>query len=301
MPCTPYADIGNGIRSRGVLFAKEETEITYMRCTRRESFLRAGSSVSASTAVTLLSTSQPAMAAQTTAEAIRRSAANIPGYGQPDVYYPPSYLGRWNAARTIVVSDNPALQNLLPATINYEMRFISVDGDVGDPTENGIGGKVVADRAFNEKSYYDAIRNAVSSDKSDSRRIPPQLQSAVWDPSNPNVLTSVYADGTSQEIKVTKRAATLGQDGEGTVSSSEYRRISDIGTRGIPVLSASRVLSKWRSDTNERGVTIALEGIEIVYADGVMGDPMGGGAVGAAKGGASVVSSKSRVRLDKIN
>ena len=238
---------------------------------------------------------QPATAAQTTAEAIRRTAAGIPGYGQPDVYYPTSYLGRWKATKTIVVSDNPYLNGLLPITLNYEMRFISVDGDSKEEAENDVGGKVVADRAFNEQSYYEAFRNALTN-ASTSSRTPPALRSAVWVPTNPNVLTSTYDDGTSQEIKVTKRAATLEQDGEGTVSSSEYRRISDVGLNGIPILSASRALTKWRTDGS------SIEAIEVVYADGVMGDPMGGAGGGGAAGkqGAPVVSSKSRLSLQKI-
>ena len=236
---------------------------------------------------------QPATAAQTTAEAIRRTAAGIPGYGQPDVYYPTSYLGRWKATKTIVVSDNPYLNanGLLPITLNYEIRFISVDGDSKEEAENAVGGKVVADRAFNEQSYYEAFRNAVPS----NGRGPPALRSAVWVPTNPNVLTSTYDDGTSQEIKVTKRAATLEQEGVGTVSSSEYRRISDVGMNGIPVLSASRSLTKWRSDGS------SIEAIEVVYKDGVIGDPMGGVGGGAAgKQGAPVVSSKSRLSLQRI-
>ena len=234
---------------------------------------------------------QPANSAQTTAEAIRRTAAGIPGYGQPDVYYPTSYLGRWKATKTIVVSDNPYLNAKLPIALNYEIRFISVDGDSKEEAENAVGGKVVADRAFNEQSYYEAFRNAVSSNGSG----PPALRSAVWVPTNPNVLTSTYDDGTSQEIKVTKRAATLEQDGEGTVSSSEYRRISDVGTNGIPILSASRSLTKWRSDGS------SIEAIEVVYADGVMGDPMGGVGGGiAGKQGAPVVSFKSRLSLQRI-
>ena len=234
---------------------------------------------------------QPANSAQTTAEAVRRTAAGIPGYGQPDVYYPTSYLGRWKATKTIVVSDNPYLNAKLPIALNYEIRFISVDGDSKEEAENAVGGKVVADRAFNEQSYYEAFRNAVSS----NGRGPPALRSAVWVPTNPNVLTSTYDDGTSQEIKVTKRAATLEQDGEGTVSSSEYRRISDVGMNGIPILSASRSLTKWRSDGS------SIEAIEVVYADGVMGDPMGGVGGGAAgKQGAPEVSSKSRLSLQRI-
>jgi hypothetical protein len=184
---------------------------------------------------------------------------------------------------------------LLPVTLNYEMRFISVDGDSKEEAENAVGGKVVADRAFNEQSYYEALRNAVmESSNRGSSKVPPALRSVIWVPTNPNVLSSTYDDGTSQEIKVTKRAATLEQDGAGTASSSEYRRISDVGMNGIPILTASRVLTKWRSDGE------SVEAIEIVYADETMGDPMGGAGGAVAKQGAPVASTKARISLQRI-
>ena len=263
--------------------------------TTRRDVLNEAVAVPAAAVVTTFGGALPASAAQTTAEAIRRTAAVLPGYGQPDVYFPTSYLGRWRAKKTIVVSDNPYLDGLLPVTLTYEMRFISVDGDSKEEAENAVGGKVVADRAFNEQSYYEALRNVVvESSNGGSRKVPPALRSAIWVPTNPNVLSSTYDDGTSQEIKVTKRAATLEQDGAGTASSSEYRRISDVGVNGIPILSASRVLTKWRSDGE------SVEAIEIVYADGVMGDPMGGAGGTVAKQGAPVASTKARISLQRI-
>ena len=263
--------------------------------TTRRDVLNEAVAVPAAAVVTTFGGAPPASAAQTTAEAIRRTAAVLPGYGQPDVYFPTSYLGRWRAKKTIVVSDNPYLDGLLPVTLTYEMRFISVDGDSKEEAENAVGGKVVADRAFNEQSYYEALRNVVvESSNGGSRKVPPALRSAIWVPTNPNVLSSTYDDGTSQEIKVTKRAATLEQDGAGTASSSEYRRISDVGVNGIPILSASRVLTKWRSDGE------SVEAIEIVYADGVMGDPMGGAGGTVAKQGAPVASTKARISLQRI-
>ena len=257
----------------------------------------AAAAAAAAAVVTTFGGAPPASAAQTTAEAIRRTAAVLPGYGQPDVYFPTSYLGRWRAKKTIVVSDNPYLNanGLLPVTLTYEMRFISVDGDSKEEAENAVGGKVVTDRAFNEQSYYKALRNVVmESSNGGSSKVPPALRSVIWVPTNPNVLSSTYDDGTAQEIKVTKRAATLEQDGAGTASSSEYRRISDVGVNGIPLLRASRVLTKWRSDGE------SVEAIEIVYADGVMGDPMGGAGGTVAKQGAPVASTKARISLQRI-
>ena len=241
-----------------------------------------------------------ANAAQTTGEAVRRSAANLPGYGQPDVFYPPSFAGKWRATRVVVSSDDPLLDQSsvpMPLTLFYDVRFITVDGDGSDVKR---GEKVIADRQFNEASYYNALKAAVQS----STSLLPDIQTVAWSPFNPNVCTITYSDASTKEIKVTKRAAELDDDA-GTVSSSEYRRITTTagGAMGIPSVSASRVRTKWkRGDAAREGdgarATI-VEGLEVVYSDGTMGgDPMrmDPGAAGAAT---PRVSSKSRLRLEK--
>ena len=137
-----------------------------------------------------------------------------------------------------------------------------------------------------------------------------------------------------QEIKVTKRAAELDLgNGNGTssknnanananandignanekermtlISSSEYRRVTTTkGAMGIPSIAASRVLTKWKSEVLGVGLqqqqsqskNQIVEGIEIVYSDGMMGggDPLAGG-VG---GGKPMLSSKSRLKLERL-
>ena len=151
----------------------------------------------------------PAGAAQTTAEAVRRAASILPGLGQPDVYYPPLFLGSWRATRTVVSSDDPSLAPLLPLEVSYEAQYVSVDGD-----GSGADGKVVSDRGYNEASYRSALRSAVlrrdgAGDFSDARP-PPAVRSYSWSASNPNVLFLSFADGSSEEVKVTKRATDLG-------------------------------------------------------------------------------------------
>eukprot|EP00566_Odontella_aurita_P017744 CAMPEP_0113580944 /NCGR_PEP_ID=MMETSP0015_2-20120614/30979_1 /TAXON_ID=2838 /ORGANISM="Odontella" /LENGTH=260 /DNA_ID=CAMNT_0000485239 /DNA_START=170 /DNA_END=949 /DNA_ORIENTATION=+ /assembly_acc=CAM_ASM_000160 len=154
----------------------------------------------------------PADAAQTAGEAVRRSAANLPGYGQADVFYPPHFRGAWRATREVIVADDdsPPAALLpagdLPATIVYDVRFVSVDGD--GPTERDSGGRVVADRGYNERSYREAIRAAAAAAGAGA---PPAVRDSRWDASNPNVLTLTYADGSTEEIRVTKRAAEVGQ------------------------------------------------------------------------------------------
>eukprot|EP00979_Chaetoceros_neogracilis_P003852 scaffold667_cov304-Chaetoceros_neogracile.AAC.12 len=253
---------------------------------------------------TIATTSDKALAAQTAGEAVRRSAANLPGYGQPDIYYPSSFIGKWKATRTIISSDDPALLSFLPLTISYDLRFITVDGDSNGSSNSN--GKVIADRAFNEASYYNAIRALLEIQQPQLQlqsqlQIPASIQSVNWSPFNPNVLSTIYNNGSSKEIKVTKRASELDDNSTTTlISSSEYRRVTaTTGGMGIPSVSASRVMTKWKGE-GEGGNQI-VEGIEIVYLDGTMGgDPLVAGSGAGAGGGKPQLSSKARLRLERF-
>jgi len=263
----------------------------------------------ASTATLTLSANvnDKALAAQTAGEAVRRSAANLPGYGQPDIYYPSSFIGKWKATRSIISSDDPSLLPFnLPLVITYDMRFITVDGDDNASNNNNDGatGKVIADRAFNEASYYNAIRALLQVvQQQQQQQIPSFIQSINWSPFNPNVLNTIYDNGSSKEIKVTKRAAELDtatSAGITLISSSEYRRVTTTtGGMGIPSISASRVMAKWKGE-GEGGNQI-VEGIEIVYLDGTMGgDPLApGSGIGGGGGGKPQLSSKARIKLER--
>ena len=216
---------------------------------------------------------------------------------------------------------------LLPLTISYDVRFITVDGDESYQGQGQSQGqsqgqnqgqgqdKVIADRQFNEESYYNALREAIVSQTQASENnsqlpqlppLPPLIRAISWSPSNPNVLTSTYNNGSSKEVKVTKRATEL-DTVNGIISSSEYRRVTTVAAStsgmnamggGIPSISASRILNKWKiSDTG------IVEGIEIVYSDGALGgDPMSM-SMAAAGGGnrpqQQQLSSKCRLRLER--
>ncbi len=246
-------------------------------------------------------------AAQTAGEAVRRSAANIPGYGQPDVFYPSSFAGKWRATRVIVSSDDVIFDKLsipMPLTLFYDVRFITADGD-GNNSNAKEGEKVIADRQFNEASYYNALKAAIEaqqqSQSATSTSTLPTIQTVSWSQFNPNVCTINYSDSSTKEIKVTKRAAEL-DESAGIISSSEYRRITtSSGAMGIPSISASRVMTKWKSnDMSSSGSDgkQVVEGIEVVYSDGTVGgDPMTMGMGGSAT--KPQVSSKSRLRLEK--
>jgi hypothetical protein len=220
-------------------------------------------------------------AAQTPGEAIRRSAANIPGYGQPDVYFPSSMLGRWRVNRQIVNSDDVQFANLpMPISVSYDVRFITVDGD----NDTKADFKVIADRQYNTASFYNAVR-------SDNF---PTIQSVSWSPFNPNVCTTNYSDGSTVEEKVTKRAVDSDLEA-GFISSSEFKRITETSSSSmVPNIKALRVLTKWKVTSDN-----TVEGIEVVYIDpSIALDPM------TARGGGStkpILSSKSFFKLERIS
>jgi len=110
-------------------------------------------------------------------ESLAQAAAQLPGYGQPDLYFPATFLGSWQCGRELVAMEEsaaPAAEDLmgglkgvgdgrssavraagpdggalvgaaqqdakvlLHQPLSYRVRFIEANG------------RVVADRAFNE-------------------------------------------------------------------------------------------------------------------------------------------------------
>jgi hypothetical protein len=188
-------------------------------------------------------------------ESIRRGASNLPGYGPSDVFYPPTFRGKWNVKREIVDQK----------TVEYEMRFIV--------SSNAM---VVADRGFNEAAFERAISSI-------------GIQSYEWTETNPNDLRLIREDGSRKEIKVTKRSSEQADD---FVSSSEFQRITtEDAVRRIPVITAQRVLTKWKivSDSD-------IEGLEIIYDMGGAGDPL----AGASTASGPTLLSKSRLHLKRM-
>jgi len=227
-------------------------------------------------------------------EAIRRGAANIPGYGSSDVFYPESFGGSWKVTRDVQFpSAASASSDAPPPTLRltYPMRFIrSIEDDA-----------VVADRGYNQAELEAALaRRGSGASPESTASSPPAVLSYDWAPNNPNVVRVALADGTRKEIKVTKRATERTSD---TVSSSEFQRITQEDTRllaaggpgAVPQISARRVVSKWK-----RVDESTLEGIEIVYAVGAGGDPLSTSLPGQQQpggGGAPTILSKSRLYL----
>jgi hypothetical protein len=177
-------------------------------------------------------------------ESIRRGAANIPGYGPTDVFYPELFQGKWKVIRDVVVEGQTT------SSLEYDMRFIqSIESNA-----------VVADRGYNQA----ALERAQSPSAT--------IRSYEWVETNPNDLRLVWEDGSRKEIKVTKRASERTED---TVSCSEFQRITTEDARGIPIIVARRTLTKWKIVSDS-----SIEGLEIVYDMGG-GDPLAGATASA--------------------
>lgn len=200
-------------------------------------------------------------------EAIRRSAANIPGFGPTDVFFPLSVKGNWKATRQVELSGRTL-------TLTYPFRFIqSIDDNA-----------VVVDRGTNQAALEKALVETVSTKDG-------TVRSYEWTMSNPNDLRLVLADGSKKEIKVTKRAT---ENTESTISSSEFQRITleesnDKGF-GVPSISARRVLTKWKIIDDA-----TIEALEVVYNIPTGGDPLAGGASTTQPS----ILSKSRILLTR--
>lgn len=254
-------------------------------------------------------------AAETPAEAIRiLSSKTLPGLGPPDVYYPPYFVGKWKVTRLVTTSEDSFYKDVpLPLKVESEMRFVPYDA--GKDFENFSGDNAndspaIADRAFNERSFYNALASVLFSGPVPKSL--PSINKLDWTPTNPNVLSMSYADGSSKEVKVTKRSSDVSKSGD-SVFSSEFRRITAVPAAGgvaggIPSIYKSRVLTKWKQGADGTGFigkVNLVEGIEIAYNEqGTLGDNaksndpllmMGGGGSGAIS---SLYGADSRDLVD---
>ena len=207
-------------------------------------------------------------------EFIRRGASFIPGYGPSDIFYPLQLTGRWNVTR----------ENIEAQTYHYDMRFLP-----STTTANAC----VQDRGYNLMKFESVSvdTNTTSSDASKSA-----ILLYEWTEMSPNDVRFVFMDGSREEIKVTKRATEQTED---TVTSSEFLRISSEDSRGIPIIQARRVLTKWKIVS-----TNVVEGFEITYdmSGGNLGDPLGRRFITnpvTATAGPQIIS-KSRLHLVRI-
>ena len=232
-----------------------------------------------------------------------------------DVYYPAYFVGRWRVARRVSASDDPFWEALaqeggptLPVTVACEMRFLSARDDGQQDAVGRVGAEdvpAIADRAFNERSYRAALSEELG------RRLPttqssPSIRSVEWKPADPDVLSLAYADGSSEEIRVTQRSFDVSRNGGG-VFSSEVRTITEVPASegSVPRMHQSRVLTEWkrpRNRTNAEGGTDLVEGLEMVYNEnGKFGDKVQARSAEAIFGGQSNNWSDWRTTETKIS
>lgn len=271
----------------------------------------------------LLALGLPANAAETTAEAIRLiSSKTIPGLGAPDIYYPSYFVGKWKTTHVITSSDDAFFDELqdrgvkLPIKVTSEMRFVPYDAgkdfqELSRDDANPNKVPAIADRSFNERSYHAALSEEIGRLYSSTKSYMPSIQNVNWTPTNPNVLSLDYSDGSSKEVKVTKRSCDVSNDGS-NLFSSEFRRITAVPPSpsssniagAIPSVYKSRVLTKWKK---QQGSDDVIEGIEISYVEaGTLGEKMGGsGAISSLYGGdskdlADWRSTKAKILMERI-
>ena len=215
------------------------------------------------------------------AEEIRKAASLIPGYGPPDLPFPPVFIGRWAVESRVADVKTPLGEEVAPADqlkaarllmaaerpLTFEQRFVETEGGasgvalVRENTDSLAlsvkeygGGMVIADRAFNAERRAAAQPGA------------PSLQdfTARWEPTNPNVLT-LSSRGSVVETKVTKRS--FQEPFEGAFGTSEYARIADAGSEGVmggvPNIKASRVQTKYKWDAEAASKARSIEAIEL--------------------------------------
>lgn len=134
----------------------------------------------------LMTTSLTTTVSQDVRESIAKSFSQIPGYGQPDVFYPTYFMGDWKVNQTISTSINKEngytesniIKYFPPKTLLFQRRYITYQGSI------------VLERSFSETNYfrqYLSDKNAI----------------ATWDITNPNNLNVLTSNGKVRVVFIT--------------------------------------------------------------------------------------------------
>jgi hypothetical protein len=197
--------------------------------------------------------------------------------------------------RQVVLSSEDNNDNIL--TLTYPIRFLS------SLNANGQAA-AVADRGYNQAALENALRSGAlpSSSTTTANNV---VQSYTWSSSNPNDLRIFFTNGSSKEIKVTKRAASImnaSQENASettstttTIDSSEFQRVT-LDDQTVPVISARRVLTKWKVMNDN-----IVEGLELVYdmSNSVGSDPLAF-AMQQQQQQQPKLLSKARLRITRV-
>jgi hypothetical protein len=182
-----------------------------------------------------------------------------PGFGQPDIYYPSAYEGKWKVKQTFYdfnIKNNQETILFVDTLINLEQERSkqlnpspNLNANANPRTNPNLSpgpvpktvpvaieleyisnyvdynGNIVLDRSFSESNKYKALLKKTygSSDKGVSTGASKGV-TATWELSNPNILTVTTSDNKVIGYKVTKRAVE-DKLGTGSFGLSEYSQI----------------------------------------------------------------------------
>lgn len=153
-------------------------------------------------------------------------ASKIPGFGQPDVYYPHFFEGDWLVSRELyAVQTEDGEADIAGHAMLSKRALASMRERIGIRESFHAHfvehrGKVIEDRLFNTRAENAWRGNGVD---------------VLWDRDNPNVMSVSWGGGSGtviREVKVTKRAFVDGPQGYGTFVASEYARGVDVVGKG---------------------------------------------------------------------
>jgi hypothetical protein len=94
-------------------------------------------------------------------EQIAENAAKIPGFGQPDVFYPSSWVGKWSVTQTYSVITEKEASLKFIGMLNRSLTAMAGAGLTTSFFRNYVeyNGKTVLDRSFTETDRFRSIYN----------------------------------------------------------------------------------------------------------------------------------------------
>lgn len=147
-------------------------------------------------------------------EQIANTVSLLPGYGQPNLFYPKQLEGFWNVTK--IVNDVTESSSSMFSTIDILRERQKLDNPI-NYIEHYISHEdhIVLDRSYSVTSYY---RNLYQ----DSNII------TNWDIVNPNVLT-ITSPNFKQAIRITKRSSEpqTAETKDRIFGTSEYALLSE--------------------------------------------------------------------------
>ena len=204
-------------------------------------------------------------AATSTRESIAKMAAALPGMGQPDVFYPQTFSGKYITIETLTAVETKVPPSELPSFVQaMEKRLNSGSSQLEYlRTYSSYDDRVVLDRATSASERFTAL--------ADKDKKSPIVAQAKWDVKNPNILSIITASPEGRTyalaVKVTKRSQETNL-APNAVGYSEFSQIAETESTGYsePNIYGMRVLARYQQDV-EKGVIDGLERLYIYRAN----------------------------------